>query len=42
MSHRRYGGALGRHAEHIKAWLRRAKKEDDLEAAREDVGAGKT
>ncbi len=42
LSHGRYGGALGIRAEHIKAWLRGAKKEEDLETAASHVGAGKT
>jgi hypothetical protein len=40
--HRRCGGALGIRAEHIKAWLRGAKKEEDPETAASHVGAGKT
>jgi hypothetical protein len=42
LSHGRCGGALGIRAEHIKAWLRGAKKEEDPETAASHVGAGKT
>jgi hypothetical protein len=40
LSHGRCGGALGIKAEHIKAWLRGAKKEEDPETATSHVGAG--
>ena len=42
LSHGRCGGALGIHAEHIKAWLRGAKKAEDPENGINHVGAGKT
>ncbi len=42
LSHGQCGGALGIRAEHIKAWLRGAKKEEDPETAASHVGAGKT
>ena len=42
MSHGRFRGSSGIRAEHIKAWLRGAKKEEDLETAGENKGAGKT
>ncbi len=42
LSHGRCGGALGIHAEHIKAWLHGAKKEEDPETGTNHVGAGKT
>ena len=42
MSHGRCGRASGIHAEHIKAWLRGAKKEEDPETAGDNQGAGKT
>ncbi len=38
----RCGGASGIRAEHIKAWLRGVKKEEDPETATSHVGAGKT
>jgi hypothetical protein len=41
-SHGRCGGASGIRAEHIKAWLRGAKKEEDPETATSHVGARKT
>ncbi len=41
LSHGRCGGTLGIQAEHIKAWLRGEKKEEDLETATSHVGAGK-
>jgi hypothetical protein len=42
LSHGRCGGASGIQAEHIKAWLRGLKKEEDPETAAAHVGAGKT
>jgi hypothetical protein len=42
MSHRRCRGALAIRKEHIKAWLRRAKKEEDPETAGKISGDGKT
>jgi hypothetical protein len=42
LSHGRCGGALGICAEHIKAWLRGAKREEDPETATSHIGAGKT
>jgi hypothetical protein len=42
LSHGRCGGTSGIQAEHIKAWLRGAKKEEDLVTAASHVGAGKT
>ena len=42
LSHGRCGGASGIQAEHIKAWLRGAKKKEDPETAASHVGAGKT
>jgi hypothetical protein len=42
LSHGRCGGPLGIRAEHIKAWLRGAKKEEDPETAASHVRAGKT
>jgi hypothetical protein len=42
LSHGRCGGASGIQAEHIKAWLRGAKKEEDPETAASHLGAGKT
>ncbi len=42
LSHGQCGGALGIRAEHIKAWLRGAKKEEDPETAASHVRAGKT
>jgi hypothetical protein len=42
LSHGRCGGTLGIRAEHIKAWLRGAKKEEDPETAASHVRAGKT
>jgi len=42
MSHGWYGGVFGIRAEHIKAWLRGAEKEEDLGTSGENVGAGKT
>jgi hypothetical protein len=40
--HGRCGGPSGIRAEHIKAWLRGAKREEDPETAASHVGAGKT
>jgi hypothetical protein len=40
--HGQCGGASGIRAEHIKAWLRGAKKEEDPETAASHIGAGKT
>jgi hypothetical protein len=42
LSHRQCRGASGIRAEHIKAWLRGVKKEEDPETAASHVGAGKT
>jgi hypothetical protein len=42
LSHRRCRGTSGIRAEHIKAWLRGAKREEDPEMAASHVGAGKT
>jgi hypothetical protein len=42
MSNGRCGGASGIKAEHIKAWLRGAKKEEDPETSGENAGAGMT
>ncbi len=42
LSHGRCGGASGICAEHIKAWLRRAKKEEDPENGANHTGAGKS
>ncbi len=42
LSHRWCGGASGICAEHIKAWLRGAKREEDPEMATSHIGAGKT
>jgi hypothetical protein len=42
LSHGQCGGTSGIQAEHIKAWLRGAKKEEDPETAASHVGAGKT
>ena len=42
LSHGRCGGASGIRAEHIKAWLRGAKKEEDLENGATHIGAGKS
>ena len=42
LSHGRCGGASGIRAEHIKAWLRGAKKGEDPENGINHVGAGKT
>jgi hypothetical protein len=42
LSHGRCKGASGIQAEHIKAWLRRTKKEEDPETAASHIGAGKT
>jgi hypothetical protein len=42
LSHGQCGGTLGIQAEHIKAWLRGAKKEEDPETAASHAGAGKT
>jgi hypothetical protein len=42
LSYGRCKGALGIRAEHIKAWLRGAKKEEDPETAASHVRAGKT
>jgi hypothetical protein len=42
LSHGRCGGTSGIRAEHIEAWLRGAKKEEDPETAVSHVGAGKT
>jgi hypothetical protein len=42
LSHGWCGGALRIQAEHIKAWLRGAKKEEDPETATSHIGAGKT
>jgi hypothetical protein len=41
LSHGRCGGDLGIQAEHIKAWHRGAKKEEDPEMAASHIGAGK-
>ncbi len=41
LSHGRCRGASGIRVEHIKAWLRGAKKEEDPETAASHVGAGK-
>ena len=41
LSHGRCGGASGIRAEHIKAWLHRAKKAEDPENDTNHVGAGK-
>jgi hypothetical protein len=41
LSHGRCRGTSGIRAEHIKAWLRGAKKEEDPETAASHVGAGK-
>ena len=42
LSHGRCGGASGIRAEHIKAWLRGAKKEEDPEYGANYTGAGKS
>ena len=42
LSHGRCGGASGIRAEHIKAWLRGAKKEEDPENGANHNGAGKS
>ena len=42
MSSRQYGGASGIKAEHIKSWLRGAKRKEDPETAVESAGARKT
>jgi hypothetical protein len=42
LSHGRCRGTLGIRVEHIKVWLRGAKKEEDPEMAASHVGAGKT
>ncbi len=42
LSHGRCGGASGIRAEHIKAWLRGVKKEEDPKTAASHIGAGKT
>jgi hypothetical protein len=42
LSHGRCGGASEIRAEHIKVWLRGAKKEEDPETAASHIGAGKT
>ncbi len=42
LSHGRCGGASGIRAEHIKAWLRGAKKEEDPEYGANHIGAGKS
>ncbi len=42
LSHGRCGGASGIRAEHIKAWLRGAKKEEDPDTAATNIGAGKS
>ena len=42
LSHGRCGGASGIRAEHIKAWLRGAKKEEDPEKGANHIGAGKS
>ncbi len=42
LRHGRCGGALGIRVEHIKAWLRGVKKEEDPETATSHLGAGKT
>jgi hypothetical protein len=42
LSHGRCEGASGIRVEHIKAWLRGAKKEEDPETAASHVGASKT
>ena len=41
LSHNQCGGASGIWAEHIKAWLRGAKKEEDPETGANHTGAGK-
>ena len=41
LSHGRCGGASGIRAEHIKAWLCGAKKEEDPENGANHIGAGK-
>ena len=41
LSHGQCWGALGIHAEHIKAWLHGAKKEEDPENGANHTGAGK-
>ncbi len=42
LSHGRCGGASGIRAEHIKAWLRGAKREEDPKTAAAHIGAGKS
>ncbi len=42
LSHEQCGGTLGIRAEHIKAWLRGAKREEDPDTAASHVWAGKT
>ena len=42
LSHGRCGGASGIRAEHIKAWLRGAKKEEDPENGANHIDAGKS
>ena len=42
LSHGRCGGASGIRAEHIKAWHRGAKKEEDPEYGANHIGAGKS
>jgi hypothetical protein len=42
LSHGRCGGTSGIRAEHIKAWLRGAKKEEDPDMVASHVRAGKT
>ncbi len=42
LSHGRCRGTLGIRVEHIKVWLRGAKKEEDPETAASHIGAGKT
>jgi len=42
LSHGRCGGASGIRSEHIKAWLRGAKKEEDPENGANHTGAGKS
>ena len=42
MSNGRCGGASGIKAEHLKSWLRRAKREEDPDTAEASAEAGKT
>ena len=42
LSNGRYAGASGIKAEHLKSWLRGAKREEDPETAGANAGAGET